>query len=147
MKRRLFLASSLAALGLDGCGVHLGNRLNDTPWIHNALGAAQPLNHAVIGTRGMAKLYREADVDRDFRTNGFDPPHTAQYMQWVRDGYRDYKLVVDGLVDRPQAYALSELRAMPQQTQITRHDCVEGWSAIGKWRGVKLADVLAAAAP
>lgn len=143
MKRSIFLAS----LGLTGCGYHLGNRLNETEWIHKAIGIVQPLNHAVIGTHGMAKLYTDADVDRNFRTNGFDPPNTAQYNGWVRDDYRGYRLVVDGLVERPQAYTLAELRAFPRLGQITRHDCVEGWSAIGKWAGPRLRDVVASVVP
>jgi DMSO/TMAO reductase YedYZ molybdopterin-dependent catalytic subunit len=147
MKRRLFVASSLASLGLSGCGFHLGNRLTETGWLHNAIGAVQPLNHAVIGTRGMAKLYRESDIDRDFRMNGFDPPSDPIYSAFVTSGYRQYRLVVDGLVDRPSSLTLAELRAMPLLTQITRHDCVEGWSAIGKWTGVRMADILALVAP
>lgn len=143
MKRSLFLSS----LGLTGCGYHLGNRLNDTTWIHNALGIVQPLNHGLIGTRGMARLYTEADVDREFRVNGFDPPNTHEYQAWTSDGYRGFRLVVDGMVDRPHAFSLAELAAMPRLAQITRHDCVEGWSAIGKWAGPRLRDVLAQVAP
>ena len=143
MKRSLFLAS----LGLTGCGYHLGNKLNDTEWIHKTLGIVQPLNHAVIGTRGMARTYPDSDVDINFRTNGFDPPSTSQYNLWVRDDYRGYKLIVDGMFERPQAYTLAELRAFPQLAQATRHDCVEGWSAIGKWAGPRLRDVIASAVP
>src|SRR5581483_917663 len=98
VKRSIFLAS----LGLTGCGYHLGNKLNETQWIHNALGIVQPLNHGIIGTRGMARVYKDDDVDRNFRTNGFDPPNTSEYNSWVRDQYRGYKLIVDGLVERPQ---------------------------------------------
>lgn len=143
MKRALFLAS----VGLTGCGYHLGNKLNDTAWIHKALGVVQPLNHDIIGTHGMARVYTDAAVDRNFRTNGFDPPNTSQYNQWVADDYRGYKLIVDGMVDRPQAYTLAELRAFPQLVQATRHDCVEGWSAIGKWGGPRLRDVVASVVP
>jgi len=143
MKRGIFLAS----LGLCGCGFHLGNKLNETQWIHDALGLAQPLNHAVIGTRGMAKLYTEAAIDRNFRTNGFDPPQTAEYTQWAGEAFRGYRLIVDGMVDRPQAYTLADLRGLLQVAQITRHDCVEGWSAIGKWSGPRLLTVLAGAVP
>jgi DMSO/TMAO reductase YedYZ molybdopterin-dependent catalytic subunit len=137
----------LAALGLSGCGYHLGNRLNETGWIHRALGLAQPLDRELIGTRGTAKLYTEADIDRNFRVNGFDPPRTAEYAAWTRDRYRGFRLVLDGLVELPRAFTLAELRAFPPQAQITRHDCVEGWSAIGKWGGPRLGDVLAAARP
>ena len=49
---------------------------------------------------------------------------------------------VDGLVERPVQLSLGELRALPARTQITRHDCVEGWSCIGKWTGVPLSIVL-----
>ncbi len=61
--------------------------------------------------------------------------------------FSGYKLIVNGMVDRPQAYTLAELRAMPQLTQTTRHDCVEGWSAIGKWSGPRLGDAIAMAMP
>ncbi|GAC1404222.1 MAG: molybdopterin-binding protein [Candidatus Velthaea sp.] len=145
MKRQLFVASSLAALGLTGCA-NIKQSLNDGPF-HKVLGSAESLNHAIIGTRGSAKLYGEGDIDRDFRVNGLNTPSDAGYAGLLRDDFRRYKLVVDGLAEHPQAYTIAELRAMPLQTQITRHDCVEGWSAIGKWRGVRLADVIATARP
>ncbi len=65
----------------------------------------------------------------------------------MRGGFDGYRLRVDGLVDRPQTLTLGELRAAGERSQITRHDCVEGWSAIGKWRGVPLATVLTMARP
>ena len=49
---------------------------------------------------------------------------------------------IDGLVERPAKLSLQELRALPAREQITRHDCVEGWSCIGKWKGVKLSALL-----
>jgi len=146
VKRGLFIASSISALGLGGCTSKVKDSLTQGPF-HNVLTAAETWNHTIIGTRGMARLYTDADVDHDFRTNGNDTPADATYAGLARDGWRRYKLVVDGLADHPQAFSLAALRAMPLQTQITRHDCVEGWSVIGKWRGVRLADVLAAAGP
>jgi len=145
MKRRLFVASSLSAVGLTGCGV--GNALTQNQIVHNILSSVEVLNHGLIGTRGMAKEYTDADVDRNFRLNGFDTPSSARYIGYVRDKFASYRLVVDGMVDNKQAFTVAQLRAMPLFTQITRHDCVEGWSAIGKWRGVRVADVLAIAKP
>ena len=58
------------------------------------------------------------------------------------NGFADWKLKVGGLVEKPMEFSLADLRAMPSRTQITRHDCVEGWSCIGKWKGVQLAHVL-----
>jgi len=145
MKRRLFVASSLAALGLTGCGA-IKESLNSGPF-HQVLGSVQGLNHAVIGSRGSAKLYSDADVDREFRVNGLNTPADSTYAGLVSGNFSGYKLIVDGLVEKPQTFTLGELRALPLQTQITRHDCVEGWSAIGKWRGVRLANVLSMVRP
>ena len=145
MKRRLFIASSVSA-ALAGCGP-IGSALNDNETVRKVLASAEGWNHALIGTRGMAREYREREVDRVFRVNGFATPSDAAYVRLMQTGFAGYRLVVDGAVQRPQAFALGQLRAMPQQTQITRHDCVEGWSAIGKWRGVRLSDVLDAVGP
>jgi DMSO/TMAO reductase YedYZ molybdopterin-dependent catalytic subunit len=145
MKRRLFLASSIASLGLAGCGP-IKNSLTYGPF-RSVLLAAEPLNHAVLGTHGLAREYSDADVDRNFRVNGLDTPSDSTYTRLVRSGFRDYRLVVDGLADRPQRFSLAELRAAGDATQITRHDCVEGWSAIGKWRGVPLGTIVAMAQP
>ncbi len=60
----------------------------------------------------------------------------------MKNGFADWKLAVGGLVEQPLALSLAELRAMPSRTQITRHDCVEGWSCIGKWKGVPLSALL-----
>jgi len=56
--------------------------------------------------------------------------------------FADWKLKIDGLVKNPFELSLGEIRALPSRTQITRHDCVEGWSAIGQWKGVPLSNLL-----
>ena len=144
MKRRLFIASSISA-ALAGCAP-LGTKLNDSGF-HKVLGGAEALNHALLGTHGLAKEYADIDVDRDFRTNGFDTPSDSSYVHLQATGFRAFRLVIDGAVEHRSAYTLDALRHMPLQTNITRHDCVEGWSAIGKWRGVRLSDLLRAAVP
>ncbi|HEY4441074.1 MAG TPA: molybdopterin-dependent oxidoreductase [Candidatus Elarobacter sp.] len=145
MKRRLFVASSLASLGLTACGP-IKSSLTYGPF-RGVLLAAEPLNHAVLGTHGLAREYRESDIDVNFRVNGLDTPSDTTYSRLVRERFAGYRLIVDGLADRPQQLTLAELRAAGDRSQITRHDCVEGWSAIGKWRGVPLAAVLALAQP
>jgi DMSO/TMAO reductase YedYZ molybdopterin-dependent catalytic subunit len=60
----------------------------------------------------------------------------------LANGFANWRLRVDGLVMHPASFSLAELRAMPARTQITRHDCVEGWSCIGQWTGVRLSHVL-----
>jgi DMSO/TMAO reductase YedYZ molybdopterin-dependent catalytic subunit len=138
VRRRLFLASGMAALA--GCS-GLSNKLNESGF-HHVLEQTQWLDEAVIGTRGRARLYKPADVNRDFRVNGFDTPGDALYERYLHDGFASYHLVVDGEVERKQAFSLAELRALGSPTQITRHDCVEGWSQIGEWGGVPLGQLL-----
>ena len=145
MRRRLFVASSLSALGLAGCGA-VKESLTNGPF-RGALLSTEKLNRAVIGTHGLAREYRESDIDRNFRINGLDPPSDAAYASLAKGEFHGYRLWVDGHVERPQRLSLAELRAAGDSSQITRHDCVEGWSAIGKWRGVPLATVLALARP
>ena len=145
MKRRLFVASSLASLGLSGCGP-IKEALTNGPFGH-VLASTDRLNRAVIDTHGMARLYPDSAIDRSFRVNGLDTPSDAAYTRLAGGGFADYRLIVDGLADRPQRLSLAELRAAGSLAQTTRHDCVEGWSAIGKWNGPRLSTVLAMAQP
>ncbi|HET8876313.1 MAG TPA: molybdopterin-binding protein [Casimicrobiaceae bacterium] len=147
--RRRFLgrlAASLGALGVAGC-----DRLSQSDWFPKLLGAAEPLNYAaaklVTGRKAMAQEFTPADLSPAFRSNGTAEPDNAQYTALAANHFADYALDVGGLVAKPRRFTLAELRALPSRTQITRHDCVEGWSAIGKWQGAKLSAVLAAVEP
>jgi DMSO/TMAO reductase YedYZ molybdopterin-dependent catalytic subunit len=145
VKRRLFIASTVSS-ALAACSP-IGTKLNDNPAFHNLLTSAERLNHVVIGTRGMAREYSDADVDRDFRVNGLATPSDAKYTELVASHWSSYRLVVDGAVERKAAFPLKQLQLMHRVTQTTRHDCVEGWSAIGKWSGIPLRDLLALVSP
>jgi DMSO/TMAO reductase YedYZ molybdopterin-dependent catalytic subunit len=144
MNRKLFVAT-IAASTLAACSSDAKSALTDK--VRDQLGWAENLNRAVIGTRGDARVYSDADVDSVLRVNGLATPTDARYADAMRDGWRAYRLPVEGLVDRPHTFTLAELRAMPPLAQATRHDCVEGWSMIGKWSGVPLAHVLAMVGP
>lgn len=145
MKRALFVASSIA-VALGGCD-RVSNALNDSAPVRATLESAERLSHVTIGTRGMARLYREQDITTDFRTNGNDTPSDPLYQKLVAGRFADYTLSVDGLVDRPGRFDLRRLHALAGLTQITRHDCVEGWSVVGKWSGVPLATFLGLVRP
>jgi DMSO/TMAO reductase YedYZ molybdopterin-dependent catalytic subunit len=95
----------------------------------------------------MAQEFAEADLSPTFRSNGTAMPADPRYAALAAGEFAAYRLEIGGLVEEPASLSLSELRALPSRTQITRHDCVEGWSAIGKWRGARLAAVLAAVRP
>jgi len=147
--RRRFIAcaaGATSAMALAGC-----DRLSSTDWFPKVLRSGQTLSrsvHRVLGARpSMAQEFTEADLSPFFRSNGTSMPASREYQALARNAFTDWSLTVTGLVERPMRIRLSELRAMPSRTQITRHDCVEGWSAIGKWTGVQLSSVLAAVRP
>jgi DMSO/TMAO reductase YedYZ molybdopterin-dependent catalytic subunit len=75
---------------------------------------------------------------------GFNPEHGEVYARLLRNDFADWRLTVEGSVVRPRAFSLGELQRMPSRTQITRHTCEEGWSAIAQWTGVPLRTVLEA---
>ena len=99
--------------------------------------------HDLLGRRtALAREFAPEDISPDFRGNGTVAPEGDFYRHHLESGFRFWTLAVTGLVERPLALSLEQLRDMPQRTQITRHDCVEGWSAIGQWSGVPLAHLL-----
>lgn len=145
MNRKLFVAASISA-ALAGCSA-IGTKLNNNAGFHNALESAETVDERVIGTRGLVREYSPADISANFPLDSLDTPATPLYEALVSGGFHSYKLVVDGLVEHPQALTLAQLRHMANVSQITRHDCVEGWSAIAQWQGPRLADVIALARP
>jgi len=84
----------------------------------------------------LAKEFAPSQRSPIFRSNGTRLPVGETYARHIATEFRDWTLVVDGLVAKPQILPINQVRAMPARTQITRHDCVEGWSAIAKWTGV-----------
>jgi len=142
-RRQMLLRSSTAFGGLllTGC-----DRMSNSPTFRRLLDSAENLSYRgqrlLVGRHALAREFNEADLSPIFRSNGTSDPDTASYNALVADDFRQWRLQVGGLVARPQYFSLDELRLMPSRTQITRHDCVEGWSAIGRWTGVPLATVL-----
>ncbi len=90
----------------------------------------------------LAPTYSRAQISPDFKANGSVDPAAADYKALKADGFAGYRLVIDGLVERPLSLSLAELRTRPTQSQITKHDCVEGWTAIAEWTGVRLETLL-----
>ena len=90
----------------------------------------------------LAREYSESEIRQGQRPNGSVDPTTPEYLALKANNFADYRLNVTGLVETPMSFSLDELRNMPARTQITRHDCVEGWSCIAKWTGTPLAGIL-----
>jgi DMSO/TMAO reductase YedYZ molybdopterin-dependent catalytic subunit len=145
--RRKFLAglaSGTGALALAGCDPLVQNTHVDAV-LRNTEKLTMGGQRALLPRQRLAREYREADLSPVFRANGTQMPDSDEYAHLLEREFADWRLQVDGLVQRPQSLSLAELKRFPSRTQITRHDCVEGWSAIGKWQGVPLAHVLDAA--
>jgi sulfoxide reductase catalytic subunit YedY len=92
------------------------------------------------------QLYRADQISPYFPINGL-PPQTDEYARIQADGHAAWRLEVMGLVEVPLSLPLDELRRLPKQTQITRHHCIQGWSAVAQWGGVPLAPILDACRP
>lgn len=147
MRRARFLTLA-AATSLAGCA-GIATHLTENQTFHQVLELPERLDLAILGAgQPLAREYADRDVSSTFRSNGFDPPSDSRYLAWQRDGWKGYRLFVTGLVETPRSYDLAALRSrFPRISQTTRHDCVEGWSVIGKWTGALLRDVLAEASP
>lgn len=145
--RRSILAGA-AALAASAC-----TKLTMSKPVNDTLASTQALTRKVqrffARPSSLAREYGEGDISRVFKANGWTRPDDPQageynpdYAAHAAKNFEDWRLVVDGLVEKPLSLSLADLKAMPSRTQITRHDCVEGWSCVGKWTGVQLARVL-----
>ncbi len=141
-RRGLLTAGTLGSgLLLSGC-----DKLTASPGFHSLLesvgGMHERSQRLVGGHEPLAREFSEADMSPMFRANGSREVKDEGYKAHVAQGFAQWVLAVDGLVTKPLALPLSALKALPQREQITRHDCVEGWSAIGKWQGPQLSRLL-----
>jgi DMSO/TMAO reductase YedYZ molybdopterin-dependent catalytic subunit len=110
--------------------------------LESAEGANRRLLRFLTPRDKLAAEFSETDISRYFKPNGNPPPETSAYVTAAKSGWSGWSLEVGGLVKRPIRFSLNEIQGMPARTQITRHDCVEGWSAIAKWKGAPLAQII-----
>ncbi|RKF19316.1 molybdopterin-binding protein [Altericroceibacterium spongiae] len=140
MKRRNLLAAMMAGMAA-GC-----SKLADTQPIATLLDRAEDwhrsAHRALASRQALAREFDRQDISPSFRGNGTLDPATPAYRAAAQNGFADWRLAVHGLVGQPLSLSLEEIRTLPQRTQITRHDCVEGWSAIGQWTGPQLGIIL-----
>lgn len=143
MRRRHVLAG-LGAMFAAGC-----SRIADSGPGSSLLSAAEDWHRTahrfLAGRERLAREYERADISPYFRGNGTINPTTGDYQAQAAAGFAEWRLTVGGLVETPLVFDLDNIRRLPQRTQITRHDCVEGWSAIGEWTGPQLSVLLEAA--
>ncbi|WEE76964.1 molybdopterin-dependent oxidoreductase [Comamonas testosteroni] len=138
--RRQFLTRGLT---LGGIGLLSGCCIDDNATAEEALSRISRFNDRIQGwlfdSSRLAPTYPESMITRPFPFNAFYAESRVPEV----DG-ASFLLEVTGLVADRRSWTLHELRALPQYTQVTRHICVEGWSAIGKWGGPRFGDFLRA---
>ncbi|MBA1271798.1 molybdopterin-binding protein [Stutzerimonas azotifigens] len=142
-RRDFLIRASLGAggLALGGCDV-LEQRADVNAVLRSAEALTMKTQRLLLAQRPSAREFSSADISPTFRVNGTQMPDSQAYAALLGGGFADWRLKVGGLVDRELALSLAELKQLPSRTQITRHDCVEGWSAIAQWTGVPLGLVL-----
>lgn len=147
LTRRGLMARLLAGAGVvifSGC-----EKLSETTWFPKVLGlgerATYKVHRLIVPRKAMAQEFTASDLSPQFRSNGTAMPNNSAYQKLAAGGFAGYRLEIGGLVERPLSLSLDEIRKFPRRTQITRHDCVEGWSAIGCWKGARLGALLEAA--
>lgn len=142
-RRRFLQGVVIASAGavVAGC-----DSISHSAWGSKVLDVEGPVNYRVQGFFApagvLAKEYPESAISKVFRANGSTNPQTTEYTALAGNDFKGWKLAVDGLVAHPAQLSIQHLMALAEVTQITRHDCVEGWSVIGKWTGTPLSAVL-----
>jgi DMSO/TMAO reductase YedYZ molybdopterin-dependent catalytic subunit len=140
MKRRNLLVGAGAAL-VGGC-----SKVAESGPGSKALAAAEDWHRKAqrlfTARTALAKEYDRSEVSPSFRGNGSRTVDTDAYRAALAEGFAGWRLEVRGLVQHPLSLSMENIRRLPQRTQVTRHDCVEGWSAIGEWTGPQLSVLL-----
>jgi DMSO/TMAO reductase YedYZ molybdopterin-dependent catalytic subunit len=147
LPRRRFIQGAALATGsfaLAGCDAITDNdSVLDT--VRKADSLTWRAQRSLVDRQALAQEFTANDMSRTFKTNGSTSVDTSEYQRHVTERFANWRMRIDGLVARPLDLRLDQIMAMPARQQITRHDCVEGWSAIGEWRGAPLALMLKAA--
>lgn len=148
LSRRGFLTSAAlgaSGLALSGCDAFDGLSNPDSKvrkFLEGANGLTYRAQRLLIGRDALAQEFSESDIRQPMRPNGVTAPDDDVYKGLLGNDFAAWRLEVTGLVEKPLSLTRQQLMSMPSRTQITRHDCVEGWSCIAKWTGAPLSLVL-----
>jgi DMSO/TMAO reductase YedYZ molybdopterin-dependent catalytic subunit len=138
-RRALLVGAS--GLVLTGC-----DRLDRSETFRGVLRLGEDLNmgaqRLLSAREALAREFDPSHISPFFRPNGTRDPGTPDYARLAAGRFAGWRLTIDGLFRRPLSLGLDTIRSLPARTQITRHACVEGWSAIGKWTGARLGPIL-----
>jgi len=155
LPRRSFIKSLASSTGL----LIAGCNNTEPPSYGNVLRMGDLFTYKthrlLLPGNALAREYEHGDISPVMAVGTVNPVDSDEFLynaefgpayeRLLADGWSGWRLAVEGSVARPGSYSLADLKRMPSRTQITRHVCEEGWSAIAQWTGVPLHHVLRAA--
>jgi DMSO/TMAO reductase YedYZ molybdopterin-dependent catalytic subunit len=146
-RRKLITTGVAAAAGVTGLGVaaRLAQKYGLVPPDHGGIyGLGETLTYAsqrLLTSHSLAREFSPSQISKPPLANEMAPPSDA-FKRLQAAGFVDWRLSIDGLVDRPGSFSLAQLKSYPSRSQITMVQCEEGWSYIAEWIGVPLSHVL-----
>jgi DMSO/TMAO reductase YedYZ molybdopterin-dependent catalytic subunit len=147
-RRKLITGGIAAAAGVSGLAVaaNIASRYGLIPPDSGGIwGVGETLTyatqHLLMSHHSLAREFNRSEVSKVVPVSG-NPPETEPYARLRAGAFADWRLDVGGMVARPYAFSLAELKRMPVRSQITHQACEEGWSFIAEWTGVPLSHVL-----
>jgi DMSO/TMAO reductase YedYZ molybdopterin-dependent catalytic subunit len=150
LSRRKLITGALTAVAVGLPGLVAAKRIADyygliPPDSSGIWGMGETLTYAtqrvLMSQHSMAREFGRSDISKAIPVSGL-PPKTDPYQRMVATRFKDWRLTVDGLVERPMSFSLDQIKRMPTRTQITHQACEEGWSFIAEWNGVPLSYLL-----
>ena len=100
-----------------------------------------PVVRLLFGRMKSSQHYTKKDISPFFRVNGY-PPETDEYKKLKANDFKDWKLKVYGKVHKPLEMSLEDIKDLRKQDQITKHNCIQGWTAVAEWGGLPMRDIL-----
>src|ERR1700738_263090 len=146
-RRKLITSGLAAAAGVTGLGVagHLAQRYGLVPPDHGGIyGLGETLTYAsqrLLTRHSLAREFSRSQISQRPVPNEM-PPLNEAFKRLQAGGFADWRLSVDGMVDRPASFSLAQLKSYPSRSPITQLQCEEGWSYVAEWIGVPLSRVL-----
>ncbi len=147
-RRTLVTAGLTTAAGASGLGaaVYFADRYGLIPPDHGGIwGIGETLTYStqrlLTSGHSLAREFTRSDISSNAPVNG-PAPRDETYRGLLADGFKDWRLQIEGLVERPRSFSLDELKSLPAESHILLHACEEGWSYIAEWTGVRLSRVL-----
>ena len=147
--RRKLITTGLSMAGsvsVAGAAAYFARRSGLIPPDHTGiLGIGETLTYStqrlLTSRHSLAREFKRSDISKIAPVNG-PHPTDENYRKLVANGFKEWRLLVEGLVARPESLSLEELKRLPSESHIILHACEEGWSYIAEWTGVRLASVL-----